>query len=328
TGKVGSIMTIEGLKTIAITARVNYPIVTAYEFEFLKDEAEVQALLKPCTIYFIVQRPLLEMNKVVLKDGLISFEISDSNGNEPLRCCFDPRINGFVSQDEDLLVNLQFYKKEPDLNEPFNNVGAIKLYDDDGGFIVWLTAQKFIYEYLNGSLKAEIEGNVREYIDYHIHYIGQAFSQDIWKRLTGHEKMQKILTMEDAISESTSKNAFEISLFMLDIVGYDEACIAPLPEFMKSSYKDPIIHNLKLNELEGFMTKKPFSARAVELTNEVEAMLINGFKPMYNKILFKDYPFIKTGTRSGGYTESQLVIERLPAILSTNNAQLGVVLPV
>jgi len=320
-------MTIEALKTIAITARVNYPIVTAYEFEFLKDELEVQDLLKPCTIYFIVQRSLLEMNNVTLKDGLISFEISDSTGNEPLRCCFDPRINGFASQDEDLLINLHFYKKKPDLKEPFNNVAAIKLYDENGGFITWLTAQKFIYEHLNGTLKAEVEGDVRKYIDYHVHYIGQAFSQDIWKRLTGHEKMQKILTMEDTISESTSKNAFEISLFMLDIVGYDEVCIAPLPEFMKSYYKDPIIHSIKSNELADFMTTQPFSARAVELTNEVEAMLINSFKPAYNKILFKDYPFIKTGTRSGGYTDSQLVIERLPAILSTNNYQLEGVLP-
>jgi len=35
----------QGVKTIQIHARTRYPIVSAYEFEFLKTEQEIQALL-------------------------------------------------------------------------------------------------------------------------------------------------------------------------------------------------------------------------------------------------------------------------------------------
>ncbi|MBE3924296.1 hypothetical protein HJ152_23240 [Vibrio parahaemolyticus] len=321
-------MVIKGIKTIQINSRVNYPIVTSYEFEFLKKESEVQELLKPCTIYFIVQRPLMEFSNVSLDDGLISFEITDSNGNEPLHCSFDPRENGFVAEEQDLWVNLQFYKKKPDTTPPFNNVGAFKLYDENGGFIVWLTPQKFIYEYLTKRIKGKIVGDVNEYIDYHVHYIGQAFSQNIWDRLTGHEKMQRILTMEDTISDSANKNAFEISLLMLDITGYDEMNVAPFNSSFTEFLEDPIIHNLDEYSYADFMTKQPFEARSKELTNEVEAALISDFKPAYNNILFKKYPYIEAGTRSGGYSQSQLVIESLPASLTTEHFHLGVKLPV
>jgi hypothetical protein len=62
-----------------------------------------------------------------------------------------------------------------------------------------------------------------------------------------------------------------------------------------------------------------------ELTSEVEAMLINSFKPEYNKIQFNNYPMIKRGTRSKGYTESSLVIERNPTTLKTEYFKLDAV---
>jgi len=68
---------LQGIKNIQIHARCVYPIVSAYEFEFLKSEAEVQAILKPCTIYFIVQRPLIYIQNLYSSDGLIKFEITD-----------------------------------------------------------------------------------------------------------------------------------------------------------------------------------------------------------------------------------------------------------
>jgi hypothetical protein len=51
------------------------------------------------------------------------------------------------------------------------------------------------------------------------------------------------------------------------------------------------------------------------------------FKPKYNEILFDSYPEIKAGTRSAGYSQSRLVIERMPAILATEHHVQGLVLP-
>jgi len=320
----------EGIKTIKIHATTRYPIVSAYEFEFLKSEAEIRDLLRPCTIYFIVQRPLTFINNLYTEKGLIKFEITDGLGNQPLQCSFDPQENGFSKADENLLVEIQFYKRKPDMSTPFNDVAGIRLFDLNRNFLVWLTPQKFLYEYLLGNLKASVNGGISSYIDYEVHYIGKAFSQEIWKRLTGHHKMQSILTLENTLSDKASKASFEISLIMLDIDGFDECNIFPRFNFALEENVVPIIHHFTFNEaddrFENYYVPK-LDPRDDKLTNEVEAMLINCFKPKYNEIKFDNYPNIKNGTRSAGYTESSLLLEKMPAKLSTRHHTQDVVLP-
>lgn len=319
---------INGIKNIQIQSKTSYPIITAYEFEFLKTEAEIKDLLKPATIYFIVQRPLLYMKNLYINNGIVSFEITDDSGNEPLLCEFDPIENGFALETEEFLLNLHFYKNIPDTEAPYNDIGAIKLYTAENKFIVWYTPQKFIYEYFAGSLKANITGDIIKFIDYKVHYIGQAFSQDIWARLTGHEKMQAVLTMENIINSKASKNSFEISLILMEIEGFDELNIAPVPDFMIAGIDTPIFHELKSDKSIEEFYMPALSPKAPELTNEVEAMLISTFKPAYNNILFDNYPKIKTGTRSAGYTTCTLLSTMFPAKLVTDHHIQDVVLPV
>lgn len=320
----------QGIKNIQIHARTTYPIVSAYEFEFLKSEAEIKALLKPCTIYFIIQRPLVYFNNLRTVDGLICFEVTDDGSNAPLSCRFDPSANGFCTEDEELLINVHFYKKTPDTEQPFCGVAAFKLLDLSNKFLSWFSPQKFIYEYLSGRINAEIDGNITDYIDYTVHYIGKAFSQDIWDRLTGHHKMQSILTIEDALNTQSLKAPFEIALLMLEIDGFDEMNFFPFVGIGLTQGVEPILHELTFEEnddsFDRFYQPK-LAAGAKELTTEVEAMLVDTFKPKYNEVLFENYPHIKTGTRSAGYTESTLLIEKIPAILKTDNHTQGVILP-
>ena len=321
---------IEGIKTIQIHARCSYPIVSAYEFEVLKTEEEVQALLKPCTIYFIVQRPLVYFADLQMSDGLIKFSITDRTESEPLQCAFDPRANDFAADDEDLLVDLQFYREPQTASEPFDDVAGFKLRKLNGDFMFWMTPQKFIHHVLTNRLDAQISGNILDYIDYRIHYIGQAFSQDVWDRLTGHEKLQSIITSERPLDEQSVMPSYEISLILLDIAGYDEANIFPYLGFGTTTEAKPIVFRFDFEDgntsFEDFYCPQ-LAVDAPELTNEVEAMLVNRFKPKYNKILFKNYPGITNGTRNAGYTESHLVLESLPASLSTDNFTQPVVLP-
>lgn len=320
----------QGIKTIQIHAQTRYPIVSAYEFEFLKSEAEIQALLKPCTIYFILQRPLLYFKNLRTADGIISFEITDDSINPSLECSFIHSENLFCKEDEELLIDVQFYKKIPDTIEPYNDVAVFKILSLDGKFLGWFSPNKFLYEYLNQSLKAKIEGNVSNYLDFHVHYIGKAFSQNIWDRLTGHHKMQSILTREESLNQRSLRAPFEISLLMLDIDGYDEANIFPFFDFLLEPGIEPIVHSFSFAENdtsfnEYYAPKLP--SRAAELTSEVEALLVSTFKPKYNEILFENYPNIKAGTRSAGYTESTLNIELMPAILKTDSHKQGLIIP-
>jgi hypothetical protein len=320
----------QGIKNIQIHATTRYPIVSAYEFEFLKTEEEIQYLLKPCTIYFIVQRPLIYINDFVVQDGVISFEISDDQGKPPLKCKFIPSGNSFCKADEELLINAQFYKKDSDKEQPFNDVAAFKIFTLNEDFLGWFSPQKFIYEFLSGTIKAEIIGNIPDYIDYRVHYIGKAFAQDIWDRLTGHHKMQKILTLEDSLNTKNLKAPFEISLLMLDIDGFDESNIFPVFDFAVPEGTDPIIHSFDFEDdnesFENYYTPA-LTPRSAELTTETEAFLVNTFKPSYNETLFLNYPLIKNGTRDSGYTASTLLIEKLPAILKTDLHTQGVILP-
>lgn len=310
---------LQGAKTIEILGKTTYPIVSAYEFEFLKEEEEIQALLKPCTIYFILQRPLLTFSNFVSGEGVISFEITDDRNTAPLRCKFDPAQNGLCEPDEQLLIEANFYKKVKPKEQPFDGLAGFRILSADRKFLAWFGPQKFLYECIARDLKAEITGDVNDYIDYHVHYIGKAFSQDIWKRLTGHHKMQRILTMEDALNTEQLKAPFEISLLMLDIDGFREMNMFPYNEALLRLEAEPILFDIPLDDEEALVSFNTplLETGSEELTTEVEAMLVNLFRPSYNEVLFENYPHIKNGTRDAGYSEASLMIERLPAILST-----------
>ena len=321
----------EGIKTIQIHAQTRYPIVSAYEFEFLKSEKELQALIKPCTIYFIIQRPLIYINNFIASDGVVSFEITDDNDTPPLICTFEPSANVFCKHHEEILIDAQFYKKEADIDQPFHFMAGFKILTLEKEFLGWFSPQKFIYEYLSGGIKTEIQGNIENYIDYTVHYIGKAFSQDIWERLTGHHKMQSILTLEDSLNTNELKAPFEISLLMLDIDGFEEATIFPDFDFAVSEGVEPIVYTFNFEDdneaFEDYFTPN-LAPKAAELTTEAEALMVNTFKPKYNDILYNNYPNIKNGTRDAGYTECTLMIEKLPAILRTESYVQNVILPI
>jgi hypothetical protein len=320
----------KGIKNIQIHATTRYPIVSAYEFEFLKDEKQIQAILKPCTIYFIIQRPLIYINNFSTENGEITFEIDDDANTAPLTCSFSPSENGFCNSDDELIINALFYKRQPDTEQPFNTMAGFKLFTIDDKFLGWFSPQIFLYDFLSGRLKAKIIGNIESYLDYTVHYIGKAFSQDIWKRLTGHHKMQKILTIEDSLNTQALKAPFEISLLMLDIDGFDESNIFPFFDFAVPEDLEAIVHEFDFeddnNSFEKYYSPM-LSPKAPELTTETEAFLVSTFKPSYNDTLFDNYPHIKNGTRDAGYTCATLIIEKLPAILKTATHTQQVVLP-
>lgn len=200
----------------------------------------------------------------------------------------------------------------------------MKFFDNNNDFIVWYTPQKLIYAFFQGEIDMEIDGDPTKYIDYKIHYIGQAFDQSVWDRLTGHEKLQKIITIEDVISQKALKNSYEISMILLDIKGYDEECIFPWNESIRNSFPNVncIFHKIETDdECVKFYTAS-LDPKSSILTNEVEAMMIHKFKPEYNKIHFRNYPRIKNGTREAGYSTARLVIQKLPVILYTDSFKM------
>lgn len=314
----------QGIKNINIVATTRYPVVSAYEYEFLKQEKVVRDRMTSSTIYLILQRPLTYFQNVSFGPGVVRFEIVDDQ-HPPLRCEFPLTENGICAPGEDLTVKIQYYKTEPDPQPPHNDVAGLQFYRTDGTFVVWYSPQKFLYEVLAGGLNVRIDGDVSDYLDYHVHYIGQAFSQRVWKRLTGHEKMQRILTLEGPQSAKAQPAPFEISLLTLEVLGFDEANIFQVFDFAVPDGLEPIIYDFTYEEdddrfLDYYEPK--LGAAAPELTNEVEAMLVSLFQPTYNTIKFDNYPHLKKGTRSAGYTHATLTLQGVPVLLRTDTAQV------
>ncbi|WP_305846014.1 hypothetical protein [Photobacterium kishitanii] len=162
-----------------------------------------------------------------------------------------------------------------------------------------------------------LTGNLKDYIDYKVHYIGQAFNQDIWSRLTGHEKMQSILSREALFDNVGNRNSFEIALILMEVTGFSEMQMLPFQSWMVGEKVEPVIHKISEDEFMKFGTTF-IEVGDKSLTNEVEALLINEFQPEYNKIKFKNYPKISNGTRSKGYTKSTLQVVHNPVTFKTD----------
>lgn len=305
-----------GIKLINIEATTRYPVVSAYEFEFLKTEAALRERLSGCTIYFIIQRPLTYFTNFRMASGIVRFDIVD-DVHEALSCELDLADNEMTDEGEAVEIEVLFYKLKPDQCQPYHDVAGFKIFRMNGEFVVWFSPQKFLYDVLVKGLSARIRGNIVEYLDYHVHYIGKAFSQPVWERLTGHEKMQRILTLEGPFSSRETRAPFEISLLMLDIMGYTESNALYLPPDLLPKNVRPIFHRLETGADFYAFNRPALRPKAEQLTTEVEAKLVNLFRPAYNDVLFNNYPNIAGGTRSVGYTSANLTIEHLPVVLRT-----------
>lgn len=320
---------LKGVKNINIQVKGSYPVVSAYEFEFLKELPEIHQLWRDSTIYLIVQRPLMYFNNLRLDDaGVVNFEISDMRGNAPLTGTLDPYASGLAKEGESYSFSFHLYKGKAKGKKSVDYAAGFSIETESSEHLVSITPQKVIHLSALNSPGYKISGNLNDYIDYRVHYVGQAFSQDVWRRLTGHEKMQSILTKEAVLDSVSNRNSFEISLILLEIVGFSEANIFPYQPWQLSSSVTPILHALGDDDNdESYMNfhKSMVEFSDQELTNEVEAMLINKFDPVYNKIKFKNYPNIKNGTRSKGYSESSLFIECNPTTLETDKFKLSAI---
>jgi hypothetical protein len=317
---------IVGTKALTIQATVRYPIVSAYEFEFLKKEAEVRAYLKPCTLYVIVQRPLMVINRVAGDNGVIRFTIDDDTPSAPLECEIDPVAADMLdATGGEFFLDLQFFRGRDREDQPFDEVAGFKILDGDRTFKAWVTAERFLFHYFKGTPGFTLTGDVAPYMDYTVHYIGKAFNQGVWQRLTGHEKMQKVLTLEPSKNVRSLGAPFEISLMLIAIVGADELLCFPYMGWPK--FKNPILHKISsdsdMDQFHDSWVKMP----SAELTSEAEAKLIHSLKPAYNEKLFDSYPYIAKGARSLGYSHCDLQIDMMPAVLHTRHAKFAPVLP-
>ncbi len=316
--------TFEAARFAEVTLSMTYPIVSAWEFDFLREEEVIRRRWDGSTIYMVVQRPLTYFDNVVIGDGHIRFEIADGD-RPPIACRVDLAANGICGAGEAVEVVVGFHAAAAGSGQPLRNVGAFQVFGADGRFILWWSPQKLLYEMLVNGLAVEtaVDANPHAFLDFEVHYIGKSFSQKVWNRLAGHRKLQRILTREREVGTAPEARApFEISLLILRVVAFSDIPMIGAAEGNPMLGPDPIVHRLDLSRegaYERFAMRPPVTLGDEALTTEVEAMLINRFRPKYNEVLFHNYPDIRGGMREKGYSWTALTFEQVPALLHTEH---------
>lgn len=273
---------------------MSYPAMSVYEFEHFKEEADVLRFWETSSIYMICQRPVLYFDNIMLDAGEISMKIRQRGDARELSVRFTPAEEiQLPDNNKDFWVDLEFYDPAQQTEQPYRNVAGIKLLNDKQEFIVWLTPERLLFLYIKGKLKADIEGQIHEFLTYSVHYIGQAQNQNIWDRLTGHEKLSKVLALEHPFITGEF-SPYELSLIFLKFDGFSEGTILPL--------QGPKDIDTKDNEdiADAFIPRTIEDVKEFAI-NDFEAYLINFFQPKYNKKIYKSYPNIANGLRSINY---------------------------
>lgn len=310
------------LQKASLHARLSHPVFSAYEFELIRKDESFQKIIESSSLYIIAQRPLLKIRNIAIvenndkNDSEVYFEIYDNSNNESLKCFVRFNIEDCLV-DDDVMIRRHYFEKNDMLQKKNEGIAAIELLDNKGGTVFYISPQRFLYFYFNKKIIGRIDGELHKYIDYEVHYIGQSFEQEIWQRLTGHEKLQKIMTLQRPLDTLLPHAPFEISLMLLSVESLEVASIFDPNGFFSSNIKKPIYHDF--SKFERIYDLDKINA---EHTNEFEAALINVLKPTYNSILYKNYPFIKKGLRSQGYSDCEFIISHFPVLLYTKHAVL------
>lgn len=301
------------IKNATILAKAAYPPLSTWEFKHVTTEQAVRDRLNESTIYFVVQRPMLWFDNLDPDSNPLRFEIVDGSGQR-MQCLFD--VYRALGLDADDVIDIEFgyHRNEVSEARPLRHVAGIRIYRR-GDFVAWWSPAKLLFEISARDLPVRAAGDISAFTDYDVHYIGQAYDQKIWKRLEAHRRLQDVLTEKDIRGDHIKRNALEVSLITLEIIGVDEyGYDASVPFPLPAAY-EPIIHEVGADPASdthvAFTTQWMIPGNPAA-TNELEAMLIEMFRPRYNKIKFSKYPNIKSGARNLGYTYTDVAITDFP----------------
>jgi hypothetical protein len=261
--------------------KLAYSPLSNYDFSVIKHDIDVQKALENSSLYVICQRPILSFENLKQNQstGELEFEIVQKNNAKKIKIKLPLFQENLAGENQNkLLINFGTFDPNYTIDpENIQNIHGFKIYNEEikkENFIAWFSPEKFLHNYFNGYIIAEIEGDIRDVLNYQVHYVGKATDQKIWERLTGHSTLQDILSLEYPFNYG-SLPTHEIAILLFEF--RDNLSIQ---SFGTNSSIDNMIDSL---------TGKNYpEQRTVFL--EAEKALIKAMKPKHNKILFKNFP--------------------------------------
>ncbi len=257
------------MKTAINSLRLVYPPISNQEAEWLKNDKEVEQLLRRSNLYMIAQRR--EARFVWDTDAVIN----PVHGRIPFE--FEiPGVakgSGTFSIEKDLL-------REEGVDYEFGDklVRASRPTDDDtlGEVFWWYTTEKLLYSRWRGDKRIKGLDNYRDFTNYDLFYVGISTDQDSYQRLlaTGHHKRVAVLSNETQLV-SHSRLTDEVILFFFQSD----------PLFMHSFEDD--------DDFSSFGLDMPFTES--QASSDAERAFTKFLETPYNCIKYKSFPKGKGG---------------------------------
>ena len=285
-------MTYMGRKVLINQLLLAYSPLSNYDFTAIKSDPVMQEILDRSSLYVIAQRPEIRFDNIVNneKEKIIEFEIRQKNNPNVIKCKV-PLFQKNIATDtfKKVLLHVGSNDKNNDMKAtPLNNIHGLKFYQESispENFLIWFSPEKFLQNYWKKYLIAEVEGNTHDFTKYNVHYVGQATKQDIWKRLTGHETLQDILSLEYPLCYG-SLPTHEIAILFF--------C------FQENLQMHTFGDNSSVGEMvNSLMGRNIPEQRTIFL--DAEKALIKAMQPKYNEKLFKKYPQSADGLYKHNY---------------------------
>ncbi len=264
-----------------------YSPISNFDFVALKEEEIIQQILHKSMLYVIAQRPVLYFDNMVFDTDTFSltFEMKITGNDIVLQCKLPLMQEEIEPYENSVYVEFGSHNKKwaPANTFPIKDVNAIKIYNNEGDFLIWLSPERLIHLWQHEIISATIVGDLTPFTTYFVHYVGKATDQEIWERLTGHATLQEILSIEYPLNYG-SLPTHEIALLLFQVIEMESLKVASddIEEFINSMI-DTNIPNQR------------------DVSLDAEKLLVKLLSPFYNIKKFTNYPKSTDGLYRFGF---------------------------
>jgi len=274
------------LSSLDIQLCLAYPPTSNRDFSYLKKEPVVKEIIKNSSLYLIAQRRVLTFENLTIDDDqTIHFEIKQKGSDKSIKGSF-PSRQKLIVEDTDCEILLELGSDDKNNkfeSQPYNNINGIRFWDNDQNFLLWLTPERLLYFHSRNEIEANLS-DYQEFLTYFIHYVGKSTDQDIWSRLTGHEKLQDILSKENPWTFGSIPTD-EIAILFIKIRNYEATEIKDLTQIDTELSDEEFAEQLKVKKIPNLR----------EIFLDAEKIFTNLLNPEYNEVKFKNYPYSADG---------------------------------
>ncbi|MCK4921576.1 MAG: hypothetical protein KAS71_11055 [Bacteroidales bacterium] len=273
-------------KSIINKLELAYSPFTNYEFGIVNDYSIIEKAIEQASLYVIAQRPAMSFENIIpnQEENILEFEIHQRNNPEILKCKFPYLQKVFEAtgkNDIGIVINYHDKQETQDKASSGNGHGIsfIGYENNKSRFLFCISPEKFLRNFWRDEIRCEIEGDIRTFLRYKVHYTGNTTEKSILKKLIGNSPLQEIISLDHPFTNNDLP-AHEIVILCFEFHDHFE-----IQTFGDESIVDNMVDALTGKNSSGQKT----------IFFEAEKALIKAMQPGYNKEMFNNFPVSNVG---------------------------------